>query len=343
MFRTRFVVMMAFALGCSPTPRRARYVAPPTALVEPAPLPAPTAPTAPPRRLYDHVVIVSFDGMRPDAMAQADAPALHRLAAAGASAQNARTIDMSSTLPAHSSMLTGVDVDVHGMDFDEHRPERGFVRAPTIFQEARRAGFASAMFVSKSKLRHIALPQSLDVYAQPSHQCGGVAREAARYLNTAPAGITFVHFGEPDVAGHHRGWMGPEYLTGIARADRCLDVVLRGIASRTDRTLLIVSADHGGHGFHHGTLDPRDLQIPWIAVGPSVRPGPFATPVRTTDTAATALRALLIPPPAGIVGRPVEEVLDASVIASPSATPAAAPEVVPTRRHRPRRAPRDRR
>ncbi len=136
------------------------------------------------------------------------------------------------------------------------------------------------------------------------------------------------------MAGHHRGWMGPEYLTGIARADRCLDVVLRGIASRTDRTLLIVSADHGGHGFHHGTLDPRDLQIPWIAVGPSVRPGPFTTPVRTTDTAATALRALLIPPPAGIVGRPVEEALDASVTSPPVAAPEDAQP--PRRAHRPR-------
>lgn len=274
--------------------------------------------------------------MRPDAIAQADAPTLQRLSAVGATAQNARTIDMSSTLPAHSSMLTGVDVDVHGMDFDEHRPERGFVRARTIFQEARAAGFSAAMFVSKSKLRHIAIPDSLDVYSQPSHQCGGVAREASRYLPTARPGVTFIHFGEPDVAGHHRGWMGPEYLTGIARADRCLATVMRGLAARSDRTLLIVSADHGGHGFHHGTLDPRDLQIPWIAVGSHVRAGAFATPVRTTDTAATALRALLIAPPAGIVGRPVEEVLDAAVSA-PAVVPAEPADDHPRRRnHRPR-------
>lgn len=310
---TRLVGLTLLALSCTPPPPRRAAFTPVARPEPPAPPPVPASPPAPPPRLYDHVVIVSFDGMRPDAMVQADAPTLHRLAAEGASAQNARTIDMSSTLPAHSSMLTGVDVDVHGMDFDEHRPERGFVRASTIFQEARRAGFASAMFVSKSKLRHIALPQSLDVYAQPSHQCGGVSREAARYLATAPAGITFVHFGEPDVAGHHRGWMGEAYFAGIVRADRCLATVVRGIASRSDRVLLIVSADHGGHGFHHGTLDPLDLHIPWIAVGPHVRRGAFATPVRTTDTAATALAALRIPPPAGIVGRPVAEALDPTV------------------------------
>src|SRR6195952_2366302 len=92
------------------TPRAA-----PTLAVAPAPV-APAAPTAP-VRLYDQVVIVSFDGMRPDAMEQALAPTLHRLRAEGAYAADAQTINMSSTLPSHSSMLTGVDVDVHGMDF----------------------------------------------------------------------------------------------------------------------------------------------------------------------------------------------------------------------------------
>ena len=108
MFRTRVVAMVVLALGCAPTPRRTRWVAPPTARVEPVTPAAPATPPSVARRLYDHVVIVSFDGMRPDAMALADAPTLHRLRAEGAAAVNAQTVGDSSTLPSHSSMLSGV-------------------------------------------------------------------------------------------------------------------------------------------------------------------------------------------------------------------------------------------
>ena len=38
----------------------------------------------PPARPYDRVVVVSFDGMRPDGMERAEAPNLHRLRAEGA-------------------------------------------------------------------------------------------------------------------------------------------------------------------------------------------------------------------------------------------------------------------
>ena len=65
------------------------------------------APTEPQRRPYDHVVIVSFDGMRPDGMERADAPTLHRLRAEGTYALQAETVGDSSTLPSHSSMISG--------------------------------------------------------------------------------------------------------------------------------------------------------------------------------------------------------------------------------------------
>src|SRR5687768_17561031 len=53
---------------------------------------------------------------------------------------------------------------------------------------------------------------------------------------------------------------------------------------------LIVTADHGGHGTGHGSKDPRDVTIPWIAWGQGVRQGVLdQSTVRTMDTAATVL------------------------------------------------------
>jgi hypothetical protein len=274
-----------------------------------------------PARPYDHVVVVSFDGMRPDGMERADAPTLHRLRAEGAAALAAETVGDSSTLPSHSSMLAGVEVRVHGMDFDDFHPERGFIRVPTALYVAHDLGFATAMFVSKPKLRHIALPGSLDRWSLPHWSCERVAAAAAEYLVTTGPGITFIHFSEPDDSGHRFGWMRDRYLQAIARSDRCFTTVMAAVEARADhdRFLVIATADHGGHGRRHGTHAPEDLHIPWIAWGSRVTRGDFTDPVRTTDTAATALAALGVAVPAGVTGRPVLRAL------APAAAPPSAP------------------
>lgn len=282
-----------------------------------APDPAP----APAARPYDHVVIVSFDGMRPDGMAQADAPTLHRMRSEGASATEAQTVGDSSTLPSHSSMLTGVEVRAHGMPFDDFRPHRGFIRVPTVLYRARDAGFATAMFVAKTKLRHIAIPGSLDVWSLPHWSCPRVARAASEYLATSRPGITFIHFEEPDDAGHRYRWMGPQYMQSIARSDACLATVMAAIEGRADRDrfLVLISADHGGHGRRHGTHAPEDLHIPWIAWGSRVRRGDFPDPVRTTDTGITALAALGLPVPGDVTGRAITRAWEGNELPDASA------------------------
>ncbi|MEZ4390301.1 MAG: alkaline phosphatase family protein [Polyangiales bacterium] len=279
------------------------------------PDPGAAAPPSP-ARPYDHVVIVSFDGMRPDGMLQAQAPTLHRMRAEGAYATAAETVGDSSTLPSHSSMLTGVEVREHGMTFDDFRPHRGFIRVPTVMYRARDAGLATAMFVAKAKLRHMAIPGSLDVWSLPSYRCERVASAAAEYLATARPGITFIHFGEPDGAGHRRRWMSAAYLEAIARTDACFAQVLAPLEARADRDriLVIVSADHGGHGRRHGSHDPQDLHIPWIAWGSRVARGDFTDPVRTTDTGVTALAALGLPVPAELTGRVISRVWEGGAL-----------------------------
>jgi arylsulfatase A-like enzyme len=69
-------------------------------------------------------------------------------------------------------------------------------------------------------------------------------------------------------------------------------------AGLRDETLIIVTADHGGHGMTHGSSLPEDMTIPWVISGPGVRPMVITNPINTTDTAATAAWALglSIPP-----------------------------------------------
>jgi arylsulfatase A-like enzyme len=72
-------------------------------------------------------------------------------------------------------------------------------------------------------------------------------------------------------------------------------------------TLIIITADHGGHGTTHGTRRLEDMTIPWIIAGPGVWHRVLSTNVNTTDTAATVAWALGLPIQPDWDGRPVLE------------------------------------
>lgn len=265
-------------------------------------------------RVTRHVVVVSIDGLRPDAIARYHVPTLQRVAREGSVTLSATTVLPSKTLPAHVSMLTGVEPAVHGVEWNtDSVTTRGVVRVPTVFGVARAAGFRTAALFSKAKLRHLQVPGTLDFTEAPSltwlpWPASRTAGDAVTVMRRLRPNLLFVHLGEPDYAGHAFGWAGTAYGLNVRLADDALEDIVRGgdAVYGTGRWTLVVTADHGGHGHGHGSADPRDVTIPWIAWGEGVRRGPLVTTaVHITDTAATALWLLGVRVPAGWSGRPV--------------------------------------
>jgi predicted AlkP superfamily pyrophosphatase or phosphodiesterase len=257
------------------------------------------------------VLIISEDGLRGDVLAQLHLPWHEALYQHGAYSWKARTIRTASTLPAHAAMLSGFDVKAHGLDWNNWKPTRGYIRVPTIFEEAESHGMRTAMFVGKFKLRHIARPGTVEVFERPGYYCKKVADEAADYLVRVQPAMAFVHFSNPDEAGHSKGWESEQYLHAISEDDRCLGVIVAALekAGLADETLIIISADHGGHSRVHSGALAVDREIPWIAHGPGVRDGyRIRGSISTLDTAATALDALGLPIPEAVAGRPVTEI-----------------------------------
>jgi predicted AlkP superfamily pyrophosphatase or phosphodiesterase len=301
--------------GCKKKPP-APAPAPPAPPVAPAPAKAPSPPHAG-RAAIRHVVIISEDGLRPDAILPARAPVHDAIMKRGAYSLQARTIRQASTLPAHAAMLSGFDVKEHGLFWNSWKPERGWIHVPTVFDAAEQRGGTAAAFVGKQKLEHIAHPGSVDVFSRPGYFCKKVSEEAARYFVDKKPQIEFIHFSDPDDLGHSKGWMSSPQMDAIRHSDKCLGSLLETIeASGLDReTLFILSADHGGHGRNHsGYSIKEDRLIPWIAWGPGVRSGHrIQAPISTVDTAATTLWALGYAAPPGLQGRPVLEAFEPSV------------------------------
>jgi hypothetical protein len=294
----------------------------PVAEQAPPPTPARAAPLGA-RAHYRHVVIISEDGLRPDALMNVLPPVHADLMKRASYSLTARTIRRASTLPSHAAMLSGFDVKQHGLYWNSWKPERGYIQVPTIFDAAEKNGGTAAAFVGKQKLEHIAHPGSVDYFSRPGYFCKKVVEEAADYLVKKRPQIEFIHFSDPDDLGHSDGWMSNPQLEAVRHTDRCLRTLLDATAaSGLDRdTLFIISADHGGHGHNHSGKIKEDRLIPWIAWGPGVRPGhKITTPISTVDTAATVLWALGYPNTPGAIGRPVMDAFDPATIPNLSPT-----------------------
>jgi arylsulfatase A-like enzyme len=61
--------------------------------------------------------------------------------------------------------------------------------------------------------------------------------------------------------------MSDAYLDAIANADRCIESVC-GILP--EETLIVVTADHGGHDHTHHTDLAEDMTVPLIVQGPGI-------------------------------------------------------------------------
>jgi hypothetical protein len=274
-----------------------------------------SAPSAPLAKLAhsasaDLVVIVSIDGLRPDVITPST-KSLHRLYLQGSSARVARTIDKSATLPSHASMVSGVDSPEHGLEFNAYKPEHANIARPTMFTVAHAAGLPTYMFVGKAKLKHLLNKPNDAEIKIAGGGCKRLLKDAIPQLQQMKRGLFFMHFADPDSAGHRNGWMSNQYVAAAHDADACLETVMDTIehSGLMNRTLLVVTSDHGGHGRSHGTRMEVDQRIPWYAWGAGSRRGRTKADVHTTDTAATALSALGLRIPEHMIGRPVAEAI----------------------------------
>jgi len=264
--------------------------------------------------LTQNVVLVSIDGLRPDAIERFSAATLQRLMQEGSYSLTARTIMPSSTLPSHTSMLSGEPPAEHGVLWNNVvSAQTDVAEFSTIFSIARDHGYRTAAFFSKAKFGALQRPGTLDYSQAPGGWFGRwssdrTMADVRAYLLTQRPNVLFVHLSDPDRAGHSSGWMSERY----GRAVRASDAAVADLMEAADEAYglgnysLLVTADHGGHAYGHGTDDPQDVTIPWIAWGRGVSAGVLTgEPIETFDTAPTVLWLLGLKEPDAWDGSPV--------------------------------------
>lgn len=219
------------------------------------------------RSVFDHVILISVDGLRPECageMLAQDYPGLARLTRGPHTLAARCDPDISITLPNHLDMMTGRLVagpEGHGWARNEDPPARkqgGTLEAAhgrpvkTVFDVAHDQGLRTALVVGKWKF--VLLEQTcgedaggpdtaapddgrdkIDLFACDPEP-DALASIALSSLGVAKAGgrrsLTVLHFPNADFAGHAKGWdltQGSEYRRAVASIDAALQRLLAAI------------------------------------------------------------------------------------------------------------------
>jgi len=274
---------------------------------------------------HPKVLLVGWDGIRPDVLAEVPTPVFDALAAEGTFSAQAQTARPTVSGPCWSSILTGVWPEKHGVLSNDFTPNR-YASYPDVFTliegvrpELRTFAVADWLpLVSDDAggpLIGDAIDQKvvLDGYEYGWLEADSLSVDlAVEELVQGEPDILFVYAGSPDEVSHNIGGLGQEYRDAIEAADRHLGRLMAAVRSRPtfgqeDWLVLVVTGHGRTQSGGHGGDSPEETTIFYLASGPSAAVGTPASHPTVVDLVATALEHLGIEPdPAwALDGQPV--------------------------------------
>lgn len=271
------------------------------------------------------LILVTLDTVRSDRLGCygsriAETPVLDALAATGV--RYARALAPAPlTLPAHASLMTGLDPPEHGLR--DNGSDALPVDVPTLAATLSAAGYATAAFVASRVLdRRFGLARGFDhyddrmpaeivgEYGYPERDAVQVTTAALEWLG-APARralsrpyFLWIHYYDPHAPYEPPArWRSdsPEgnYAGEIAYLDHELGRLLAALPGSATRRVVAVVGDHGEALGEHGErahglfLYRASLEVPMLVTGPGVPRGQVVDEVVATRRLAPTLLRLL--------------------------------------------------
>ncbi|WP_228237977.1 alkaline phosphatase family protein [Allomuricauda sp. M10] len=267
----------------------------------------------------EHIVIIGVDAMSPNGIQKANTPMMDTMIQNGAATMHARSVLPSSSSPNWASMIMGADTEQHGITsngwekFDHQLPpvvvtKNGtFPTIFTLFHDQRPEAHVGAIY-DWDGFGRLFEKEDVDFDIDGDHE-DNTTLQAVNYIKEHTPKFTFVHLDHVDHAGHALGHGSPEYYKSVEKADSLITEIVNATkeAGIFEKTLFIVSADHGGIGFGHGGESLAEMEIPFLLYGAGIKKGyTIEETVYQYDNAATVAYAMGLQTPQSWIGRPVK-------------------------------------
>jgi len=305
------------------------------ATTPPTPSVGNSAPSAP---LTEHVILFVLEGFGQDSLKGGTMPTMSKLIKDGSVTWSATGVKPALRLPTMASIITGVPVEKHGINWNSFEFSRGYPRAPSVFDYLDLSGGRdSAIFFMDESLYQLARPEPYTDY----QMCGPLKPECSpdrivsyiqQYFKKATSGHGYghailslphflvVHLPEAGRVGASRGWSSKEYREALRTVDKAMNSVLEiykseGLIKRTTVFVTSLSAE-GADASGDQTANAAPI-LPWIASGVGIKQGhAIHQPVSILDTGATVMRTLGLQTHTEWESRPVEEIFRYAFVAA---------------------------
>lgn len=266
----------------------------------------------------EHVIVIGVDGMSPDGILGAEAPNLVWLIENGASTFHARSVRPTSSSSNWGSMIMGAAVEQHGITSNGWERTNHTIKPtatafddifPTIFSELKtqKPKLVIGTVYDWDGFGRLFQKKAVD-FNIPAPGADSTTKMAVEIINNKKPGFLFIHLDLVDGAGHHYGHGTKEYYKSVSKADSLIGNIINALKANKilDKSVVIVSADHGGINKGHGGDTMAELEIPFIIWGKGINKGiSILSPVNIYDNACTVAYIFGIKQPYAWIGRPV--------------------------------------
>ena len=259
------------------------------------------------RNRAKRVLIMTFDGIRVDGLAQAHTPNIDSLIREGSASYATRDVMPSITLPNYTSHLCGAGPEVHGVADNKWKVDDFKLTAvekdaegyfPCSFQVLKDQvpGIRTAFYWNWRPLINPYNPKVFDdTLHVPCDDYPQLYDRAMQFISEhrSEPQFVFLYTVHTDHVGHTYAWMSPEYIKSIEEGDVQVGRMIEFLKKEGlyEDTHIFFITDHGGINKGHGGVSPEEMVVPWMVRGPGIKKGfTIEEANNTVNTASTVVR-----------------------------------------------------
>lgn len=270
-----------------------------------------------------HVILIGFDGWGSHCMEKADMPVLKKMMRQGSWTLKKRSVFPSSSAANWASMFMGASPEIHGYtQWDSRTPEIPSMVLgehnifPTISQilRAQRKNAEIGLFFHWEGIKYVEDTLSINHIGwfpkgNRKDWQTEITTSVCNYVKDKKPTFCTIVYDFPDHYGHSKGFESNEYYESLKILDKSLDIIIQAVkdAGMIDKSIFIVTSDHGGTGKTHGGKTLKEMETPFIIFGCNIKKNfEIIDSVIQYDIAATIAYIFGLDVPQVWIGRPVQ-------------------------------------